>query len=292
MPHLRSLIASLFIVSVLTTCTRGASADEADARTRSRALFVEGVAALEGARARDALPLFEQAYRLFPHYSTLYNIGVCQRSLGQHAAAATSFARYLDEGGMEIPTDERARVAELLAAEEERVATLTLDVVPNGNLVIDGSAATPRKPVHLEPGTHVLEASKPGFVSQRVPLSTAAGTRSSLTIALEPIPATARPEVKAVPPSPPSEPKRFGLPFWAAAGVSGLGFATFAAFGGLALGEHDRYEGAPDRAQAESHRSSGRDFALVADVGLVVGLVSAAVGTYLAVRPLEQPVRR
>jgi hypothetical protein len=285
---LRSFRPVLVTALLVMTWAGSATADETDARARSRALYVEGVAALDDTRPRDALALFEQAYALFPHYSTLYNIGVCYRSLGDHAAAATNFARFLEEGGTEIAAEERAQVGDLLAAEQARVATLTIQVVPRGPLRVDGRAATSGEPVYADPGTHVVEASQSGYIPEHVTVTAVAGERRSLTIGL-----------RAAPPAPlhptplrptpareqmPAPPERFGLPFWIATGVSGLGFTTFGVFGSMAVVQHNAYDSARSDADAAAHRSRGRDFGYAADAGLVVGLAGAAFAAYLALR--------
>src|SRR4051794_11481943 len=111
----RRALCILAIIALVVSFATGASAGDPDARTKSRAFFVQGVAALEDTRPRDALTLFERAYELFPHYSTLYNMGICHRALAQHAEAANDFQRYLDEGGAAAATEESARVRTLLA---------------------------------------------------------------------------------------------------------------------------------------------------------------------------------
>src|SRR5687767_12530291 len=102
--------------------------DETNARAQSRAFFVEGVRALDDARLRDALVAFTSAYELFPHYATLYNIGLCRRALGAYAMAANAFQRFLDEGGAAITAEERATVTSLLAEMDARTGTAVLRV--------------------------------------------------------------------------------------------------------------------------------------------------------------------
>jgi hypothetical protein len=299
----RSFAALLVVVAVAASGNAGAA--EPDARAKSRALFLQGVAALDDTRPREALAMFEHAYELFPHYSTLYNIGICHRALAQNADAANALQRYLDEGGAASPSEESVRVKALLAELDGKTATLTVSVTPVVRMTLDGRPLSVGAPVRVEPGEHVVEAADSGTRASRTTLNLRAGERRALALDLSlesgrsshPVsspPATAPP----VPPPGADEPahgdapQRLNTTFWIAAGTSGVGLATFAIAGLLASSAQSAYEKAPTDAEANSEKSRGKDLALVADVGLIVSLVAGALAVVIAVRPMNDPARR
>jgi hypothetical protein len=287
--RLRLGVIAFFMLFAMT-----AHAAEPDARAKSRAYFVQGVAALEDTRPGDALALFERAYELYPHYSTLYNIGVCHRALGNHAFAANAFQRYLDEGGAHAP--EAAKVRPLLAELDAKVGTITLSVSPpNAAVTIDGQPAHGRV-VRVRPGEHEVAASAPGMQDTRVSVALRAGEKTAVALRPEPIPNAASPTREDVTPGRSSStpaadcgepPTRFNSTFFIATGVATTGLVMFGVGGLLAASEQRAYEGAASDDEADRHRTRGKNLALIADIGLGVALVGTVVAVIVAMRPME-----
>jgi tetratricopeptide (TPR) repeat protein len=70
-----------------------------NARQDAAAHFARGEQAQAQGRYREAITEYEQAYAIAPHPFTLYNIAVCYEALGDAAAAADHYERYLDGAG-------------------------------------------------------------------------------------------------------------------------------------------------------------------------------------------------
>jgi tetratricopeptide (TPR) repeat protein len=73
----------------------GAAAHADDPREESRAHYLIGRSEFEKGHFREALVELRKAYEAAPIPDLLYNIGRCQEELGDRAAAATSYERYL-----------------------------------------------------------------------------------------------------------------------------------------------------------------------------------------------------
>ncbi len=270
-----------------------ASAGEAE-RTESRTLFVQGVAALDDTRPADALRLFLKAYELYPHWSTLINVAICHRALGRHADAANVFQQVLDDTGTtSVPPEERARVQRLLAEMDARTGIVTLRLDPAGPSFLDGRAVE-REPLRLEPGSHVLTSTQPGYRPARLAFVVAAGERKTVEMHLEPTASPGSREVARVPKAASADgsPARFNATFLTACGVSVFAFASATATGLMALSEHRTYENPrASEDDAMAARERGTQLSTIADVSLIVGVAAAAFAVVVAVRPITKNVR-
>ena len=191
----RRLAALLVLVAFAIAGEARARADEGDPKV-ARDEFLRGASLVKDADWAGALAAFERAARLKAHPVTTFNIGACLRAMGQYTRARKAFATALDENG-------RTPGAELTAglAEETRryvteldrlLATLDLVITPDeAQIAIDGRPLEPApaaqarggttliagtlppgaaKPapkgrfrVVVDPGTHVITLSRPGF---------------------------------------------------------------------------------------------------------------------------------
>src|SRR5262245_30948761 len=50
-------------------------------RTEARALYIKGVDLVEKAQWAEALAAFEASTKLYPHATTTFNVGACERAL-------------------------------------------------------------------------------------------------------------------------------------------------------------------------------------------------------------------
>jgi hypothetical protein len=112
-------------------------------RDRARELFARGAALAAEERYRDALAAFVQSARLYPHASTTYNIGFCERALGR----VTRTRKYLLEAlaldtsraGGELTSAQRATAEQLLAEVGQKIARVRVSVEPETlQLAVDG----------------------------------------------------------------------------------------------------------------------------------------------------------
>jgi hypothetical protein len=100
---------ALLVVATLT-CAATSHAESEEPRTVARSHFSRGVELTKDRDYVAALREFELAYATVPHFGVLYNIAQAQLALGRDAEAASTLAKYLQEGGDAIEPERRAEV--------------------------------------------------------------------------------------------------------------------------------------------------------------------------------------
>lgn len=186
---------------------------------------------------------------------------------------------------------------------------LTIEVphAPSGTRVsIDGRDVTAQmgKPIRVEPGPMVVEATVPGGVAKSQNVTVKAGETASVEItfsAWSDSDAALAQEPEATPKHDEDDRKHdkssgpSRAPMWIAGGVGVAGFATFAVFGILANSKYkDLDEHCPDAhclPEWQDIGDQGKAFQTVANIGLVVGAVGVATAATLFVigPPKEKP---
>ena len=172
-----------------------AAADAGDARAAARPHFEAGLGLIGTQRGADALDAFLRAHAIYPSPILAFNIGYCQRALGQYVDALASFRAFVgaDLDGAAATRREEAQgyVREL----EGRIVHLALTVpAPEGvevlvdgrPVALDGGGAAA---LALDPGHHTVQARRDGHRPLFVDRTLAPGDRADLTITLEPLPA-------------------------------------------------------------------------------------------------------
>ena len=132
----------------------------------ARVQFQQGVELYKDGRSDQAAVAFGRAYELKPSFKILYNIAQTENELGHFSAALQAYARYLADGGTEVPRDRVGQVQ----AEIQRLkalvgsiaivcgiegATVVVDRVERGRTPLGGS-------VFVDLGTHDVEVEKDG----------------------------------------------------------------------------------------------------------------------------------
>jgi hypothetical protein len=161
----------------------------------------------------------------------------------------------------------------VVAAREPSGADLT-DV----RVIIDGEVLTTRlegKALPMDPGVHKFRFEAKGRVTVDQTIVVREGERNrviSVTLAPE-ADTTVPPKPTPIEPGPP-------VAAWIATGISVVGFGTFAAFGLSARAEFNDLEKRCGSRCAEKDVDRVRARALVADIGLAVGVLGAGAATY------------
>jgi hypothetical protein len=176
---------------------------------------------------------------------------------------------WLNEIGRKIPT----LVIRVIDDDDRDVpdAVITLDDRP---LALDG------RPVEVDPGKHHVRITRTSAKSVETDIIAAQGEKDRTVV------------VKLVPEEPPPPPvvprvkKPFALenvptPSWIAWGVGAAGLVTFSVFGLKAKLDYDGYQSTCGNHCTFANRDSVARSVTVADVGLIVGLLGAGVGTAL-----------
>ncbi|MGZ3476370.1 MAG: PEGA domain-containing protein [Polyangiales bacterium] len=211
-----ALVASLFLAIVVSSSSIARAQDDpqiAAARTE----FEKGASLAKAAQWGEALAAFERSAKLRPHAVTTYNIGACQRAMGQYALARKTLQHALaqnqEAGGSELAgtleAETRGWIAEI---ETSILGTLDLTVRPaDASLAIDGrpleavsgmwvAGTLPPGPgakipsesfkVRLDPGAHVLTFSRKGYADALVSKSIGPATTNKVVVELDRLPAT------------------------------------------------------------------------------------------------------
>ena len=189
MTQSRTMLAAALAVSlallIVLLGTRSAHADDAG-KARAQILLSEGNKLLAGGDNGGALAKFEAAYDAYPSPSLLLNIGTTLRALGRNAEAANAYARWVR--AKQNP-ERLAEVEEALAELDSKVAGLEISVNQPGAVVtVDGKTISTellKGVVRLEPGRHVVAASKRGFSAAKSEVSISAGKKETVKLELE-----------------------------------------------------------------------------------------------------------
>ncbi len=161
---------ALLLAVALLSSAAPSLADEGAARAH----FKRGVELYDAKQYAPALESFRAAYREKASPGILQNIALCLKGLGQLPAAADAFEAALADGGESLRPETRAAIQRELEELSASVATLLVRVVDASNapvdrfaVVIDGKAlaVTAARPIHLEPGLHVVGVRVDGTAS-------------------------------------------------------------------------------------------------------------------------------
>jgi hypothetical protein len=179
--------------------------------------FEKGASLAKSAQWAEALAAFERSAKARPHAVTIYNIGACQRAMGQYAAARKSLqaalAQHAASNNTELASTLEAETRGWIAEIETSIlATLDLTIKPSdASLAIDGRplelstgmwVAGTRAPgpgekvpseafkVRVDPGTHVLTISHKGYADALVTKTVGPAAMLKATIELDKLPAT------------------------------------------------------------------------------------------------------
>lgn len=180
-------------------------------RVRMSALVKAGNDLATNGRPREALLLFNDAYRAFPDSRIFLNIGQAHRDLREYVESARAYQRFLDDPARDVSQDGLAQAS--LAALDQLVTRVTLDIQTAGadpvEIKLDGGtweAAPVSLVIRVAPGLHHLEARGGGvtFVAQ-TDFNAVAGVPviAPLRLQLDPPPVVADPPPPVEDPAPP-----------------------------------------------------------------------------------------
>jgi tetratricopeptide (TPR) repeat protein len=296
-------VVALVLAAALTLCAAHASAQEAAA---AEALFNEGRALLDKGDYDKACVKLVESQRLDPSSGTAINVALCHRKQGKIATAWADYklaARLARQQGKK----ERAEDADKNAAElEKQLSYLTIEVpsrvpgleVRRDDVKLEEGSLGSRLPV--DPGTHVVTASAPGYrpVTLEISIGAAGGAQVLTVPQLDKAPdaaptaaTTARPASKTIPTAdkPSASAKGQEGPGAIPWIVGGLGAASLIAggvFGGLALKTYsDAKSACPSKSgcsqDALDTRSRANLHANIANVAIPVGVVGIGVAAAL-----------
>jgi hypothetical protein len=200
------------------------SPEEANpAVAEARAEFVRGAELVARAEWPEALAAFEQSQAKRPHAVTRYNMGVCERALGQYTRARRTLLQALEDdraaGGGQLSESLTTQAKAFVAQIDALLVRVSIQLVPSAAAIaVDGrplepsvdtagtrvmmagtrppgpGASAPGKSfdVLLDPGAHLFTLTRKGFADVVLNRSFLPGSRHKLDLQLNRLPATLR----------------------------------------------------------------------------------------------------
>jgi hypothetical protein len=285
---------SLGIWLVVWLGARSASAQSENAAL-AESLFREGRELLEAGRAPEACAKLGESYRLDARLGTLLNLAACHEMEGKLASAWAEFldaerlARARTNASLEQTAVARAK------AVEPRIPRLVLHVATEkAEVRLDGrllSAAAWSSPIPVDPGTHVVEVARSGYVARRIELVTD-NARRTTEVDVPPLvavkPAPDKPVVVVV--AKPGPENRWTRPvFLGGAVVTVLSASAATYFGIRAIDEKDARDTSCDAlgcgSEGLAHQRDAMTAATTATVFVSIAAVSAAIAIVALVWP-------
>ena len=166
----------------------GASDAEAqDPRERARELFMEGVQHLADGENEEAIADLEAARDIYATASIHFNLGLAYRSVRRFVDGIDAFERFLvavGEGGDPARIEEARKYMRSMRAGLGRIR---LDVAPaQARIRIDGEpVARETTVVQVDPGTHRIVATAPGYLEAESTVEVSAGGDRLVQLSLE-----------------------------------------------------------------------------------------------------------
>lgn len=196
------LVLLLLVVLVLLAPARASAQVTDSQRAAARDLFKEGDALQRAGKLAEALDKFQRAQAVFDAPTNLLRIAECEAALGRLVESAEAFRAVLraqlqagSPPAFQAAVDQaRAELAQV----EPRVPKVEVDVQPakvaNLQLQIDGqnvSAALVGEVMPLDPGTHKVVVSAPGYAPAEQQVALKESESKTVAIALKAAPASA-----------------------------------------------------------------------------------------------------
>lgn len=271
-----ALVIALLAISV---CHTGQAAAQSYEETVER-----GVREFSAGNWEEAYVNFRRAQDLRPGPRPLRGMGMALYEQKQYADAVMALEQALAIEESEHPFDDATRTAaqSLLDTAKAYVATLVLTVTPGeAKITLDGRSVQSGS-MYIDSGEHTVRASYGGREQERK-LKTRLGESYEIKIDLsQAVGASAEPTPASPSTGPtPAESRGIGSGPVVLFVVAGLGIATFAVFGPLAMAEHGRLDEDCGGSCNDEMVADLDTYNLVADVGLGVGILAAAAGFWL-----------
>jgi len=306
--------SSVLAATLALAMPGAAHAQSAADRATARQLGQDGQSALDARDYVTAEDRFRRADALFHAPTLLLGWARAEAALGKVVNASEAYNRIVREGVPPGAPEAFVKAVEAAKAEagavEARIASVTVVVSgpDNPKVTLDDqpfpvAALGVKRPV--DPGTHVLKAAADGWDPTETKFTVADAATANATLAMKRSAIAAAPPVANAPPSavtsaplagsgasgeptPPAERQGGGLATvgWVGIVAGGVGLATGAITGALAIGKHSTLANeCPDASNcnASSDISSYHTLGTISTVGFIAGGVLAGAGLVLVI---------
>jgi tetratricopeptide (TPR) repeat protein len=134
----------------------------------------------------EARSLFLQAHQLSPSARTLRALGLCEYELRNYGESIKYLEGALASRVKPLNETMRRDGERMIARSRSFVARVSVELLPAGaRLMVDGvKVEAPDEPLWLSMGEHTLDASAPGFVSEKRKLNVKGGEEQKLSFIL------------------------------------------------------------------------------------------------------------
>lgn len=157
-----------------------------DTTAQAREHFDRGVALIQDSRFAEAVAEFEESLRLRTSPPVLYNLGLGNRGMGKFLEAIERFEQFMENSDPTRHAEMRRSATELLAELRRDLSRATLTVRGGAaQVAVDGTAQSMSDGVHrlvLNPGTHLFEATRPGYQPARLSVNLEPRTQTDLEL--------------------------------------------------------------------------------------------------------------
>lgn len=155
----------------------------------AKAHFERGLALADAGRFEDASVEFESAYDLSPRPTVLYNIGMAQAAARRPSLALQAFSRYLQLSGPELEQHRKDDVVAQIETLRAQLATIDVSSVPpTGEIHVDGRPVQDPHAVLVDPGSHIVVGSAPGYADASRSLAVRSGESRRVDLVLQALP--------------------------------------------------------------------------------------------------------
>jgi hypothetical protein len=231
-------VAIAALVVVMIVCG-GATTAHADDAARGEALKQEGIAAAQAKNWDLARAKFEESYAAFPNPILLFNLATAQEQTNRLIAARKTYVEFLEKS---LPGENdkfRARAKTAIKSLDQSIPTVQIDLkgfTASVVVELDGRALPAgelSKPITLDPGEHVVVATRGTELLARREIMVSRGSRTKTELVAPPPKVTEPPKSVETPvpvTPPPKKPESEGgvlsSPlFWTITGIVVLGGA-------------------------------------------------------------------
>jgi hypothetical protein len=290
---------------LLPACVFAASVARAEPsdtdKSLAQSLFEQGKQLMKAKKYDEGCPKLEESQRLDPSGGTLLNLALCHELQGKLATAWSDFKGALSLAKKDGREDRIKAASEHIAAIEPKLPWLTVEVsAPSDgqSVTLDGGAlgsAAWGTALPLDPGSHQLSATAPGRKPWDGEVSVKLGEKKSLSVPEleidEQAAAAGKSGETADQPASEGDASTSGgsgkrALGYVLGGVGVVGVGVGAVFGFQTLSKRNESDGECPTDTTCSDRgvelnNQAQTAAWVSNIGIGVGVLSLAVGTYL-----------
>ena len=186
---IRHLLLSFLVTVMASAVTTNAWADPSSSSTLRESLgddagakFDDGSRLYKISQFAEAREAFLAAYAKSGDPRVLYNVAVCDKSLGRYARAIAILRKSLAGTDRALPAAYTQKVSETIATLSRYVAFVTVQSTVEGTTITVDGEPLRENPTPLETGNHTIGYGKDGYESGSTPITVKAGESQTISV--------------------------------------------------------------------------------------------------------------